>query len=204
MAPAEKRVGDDVQEVMSLVNHSMPDVFGAYDQIMSTAMFSLMRGLRELHDRGYVHLQTHMGNFYHLDGQTYLVDWTTMQQLGEHKTENVLNRSNDIMRVQNDYDKLLEYFFRTSDKMEKVSVQKQLDMIATYTGNPRINMSYLEGRLMHVLNKWDRRFAIVVQCLKDSGIEDFPKFEGNLKPPVKRKKSTKQTKKKEKRKKRRR
>ena len=105
----------------------------------------------------------------------------------------------------NDYDRFLELYFRDApDIIAKAPMRKQFSMLATYTGNPRLRMDYFEGRLMHVLKGQDRRFDLGVQCLKDSGIEGFPPFEGDLKPRIHRKKSTKQKKKKVKRKKRRR
>jgi len=58
---------------------------------------SMSQGLSELHQQGYVHLSTHLSNWY-LGKKALLTDWETSKKLNGTETENAINRVIDLTR----------------------------------------------------------------------------------------------------------
>lgn len=84
-----------VDELVSVQNFAQ---LNQYQQKTDAFFATFAEGLREFHDSGYVHLQTHSTNLYNVFDYPYLMDWTTMQPLGKDREENALNRAIDILR----------------------------------------------------------------------------------------------------------
>ncbi|MEA2003371.1 MAG: hypothetical protein U9O53_00235, partial [archaeon] len=55
------------------------DAVKVYYNMIMPSMAKLIKGLRELHDKGYAHLQSHFSNFYIADDRLYLMDWSTLK-----------------------------------------------------------------------------------------------------------------------------
>ena len=71
----------------------------------------LIKPLRELHDKGYAHLQTHVGNFYSVDGLAYLMDWQTLHSTGNSPFDRRANRLFDLDKPGISVSKLVQRLF---------------------------------------------------------------------------------------------
>jgi len=71
--------------------------------------FSCMaRGLRELHDKGYAHLQPHGSNFYVVNDMPFLMDWSTMERFGSNKELNLIYRVIDLNKLRDNLESILK------------------------------------------------------------------------------------------------
>jgi hypothetical protein len=64
---------------------------------------NLIRGLKELHDRGYVHLQMHNCNYFLTRPLPCVVDWETLRESGNNLEDHISNRSYDVCFVLTKY-----------------------------------------------------------------------------------------------------
>lgn len=75
--------------------------------------------LAELHIKGYVHLQTHLGNMHMLDGNRLLIsDWETLTELDGTEIQNAARRAIDILRPARDFmtlSRMLGYSMKKTD-----------------------------------------------------------------------------------------
>ncbi|UCD21273.1 MAG: SEC-C domain-containing protein [archaeon] len=99
--PSDKRVAgseleEEFAEMMGLTESGDPTKVIA--TLLRKYTKNLMGGLKELHDKGYCHLQGHMGQFYDFPERPYLVDWETMIPLGRTVQDRLLNREIDISK----------------------------------------------------------------------------------------------------------
>lgn len=142
---------------------------------------ALTDGLRELHDKGrVVHLQPHLSNFYLVKGTPYVMDWATMRNLGKDKEENIINRTIDITRPATDYNTIFSSIFphapdKLKTEMGYLVKEVVLEVYSKQYGK-EINFKSLAKRATNVLGKDATEFDIVVQWMKDEGLEEFPKY----------------------------
>ena len=146
---------------------------------------ALAVALRELHDKcRLVHLQTHMENYYVLKTATglkiYLMDWSTSKELGDNKTENILNRTIDLMRPTEDYANIFSGFFG-SFVPEFIRSKMELRMIElamkAYSGDYDKEISLIEFSNKHagILGGKPSDMDVVVAWMKSKGIEGYRK-----------------------------
>ncbi len=160
---------------------SRDEKFKACHILVATPIAVLVEGLRELHDKGYVHLQPHMSNFYFKNGLAFLVDWSTMQKMGNDPEENVIYRTIDLKRPADDYMKLFSALFENIPEGVKMGTSHRITelVMEVYSGNPEreIHIFQVMERISKTIG-WDAtEFNMMTQWIKDQGFEGFPKVE---------------------------
>ncbi len=156
----------------------------------------MANGLRELHDKGrLVHLQTHLENFYVINGKPYVVDWTTMKRLGENVEENILNRVIDLKRPTDDFGDIFSKVFPNVPEEVKAGIVMLVEeaSMEVYSGHPEkeIKLLSIVNRQRPDLRKRMTEFDAMVQWMKDEGIEGYceRKEDISMPPPDSGKKS---------------
>ena len=152
------------------------DAVEVYYNMIMPSIAKLVIGLRELHGKGYAHLQPHFSNFYIADDQLYLMDWSTLKRFGENEDENVLNRSIDLIRPSSDYNNIFSAFF-SSDIKEFETFKLSMDLhikelvLEIYSDklSGEINMHSLYGKVRRALGRAPSDIETIVYWLKDSG-----------------------------------
>jgi hypothetical protein len=145
---------------------------------MSPYLCCLVDGLRELHDKPRrVHLQTHLENFYLVDGIPYVMDWATMRKLGNDKEENILNRCIDVKRPADDYDSIFSTIFPQASRDMKshmsTLIKEMVLEIYSKDNKKEIDLMPYVGRAERVLRRSPTDLEVIAQWMKDSGIENF-------------------------------
>ncbi len=107
-----------------------------------------IKGLKELHDVARrAHLQAHLSNFYLLERKIFLCDWPTMMTLGEHRKNNLLHRTIDLVKPLDNGAQLLAAYLTREPAKQKV-LQQQLLMsfrepgMDIYAGLPAGSVTY--------------------------------------------------------------
>jgi len=175
------RAANEFMENLSKFPHKKSDpreVVMAYYYALSPYICCLVDGLRELHDKTRkVHLQTHLENFYVVDGIPYVMDWATMRKLGNDREENILNRSIDVKRPADDYDSIFSNLFPHAPQEFKSHMGMLVKEMAleVYSKNPKkeINLLPYVDRAEKVLRRSPTDLDVIAQWMKDSGIENF-------------------------------
>ena len=160
-------------------NHVDPvEMMSKYYYMIMPNIAKLVIGLRELHDKGYAHLQPHFSNFYVVDDSLYLMDWSTLKKFGKNTNENRLNRSIDLIRPSSDYYTIFSSFFPSKDKefdMFKLSMDIQIKelVLEIYSDEPskEIDILSLVDRASNALGKSPTDVETIAYWLKESGIE---------------------------------
>lgn len=138
----------------------------------------MANGLRELHDKGrLVHLQTHLENFYVVNGKPYVVDWTTMKRLGENVEENIINRTIDLKRPVDDFGTLFSKVFPNVPKEVRAGIVMLVEeaSMEVYSGHPEKEiklLSIVDKQRPDLRNKMTE-FDAMVQWMKDECIEGY-------------------------------
>ncbi len=154
----------------------------AHYYALSLSMIPLVEGLRELHDKGRrVHLQPHLSNFYLVDAKSYsipyVMDWATTRRLGNNKEENIINRTIDLKRPADNYDTIFSSFFpKIPEKLKKeMSLIVKEVVMEVYSKKPEkeINFFSVGQRVARVLRKNPTEFEVIVEWMKDLGLEEF-------------------------------
>jgi len=102
---------------------------------MSEAFHHLCRGLRELHDAGYVHRQPHSANFYYRKGRPVcLADWSTLRELNGTKEEQAQLKAIDLEAVFRQYDRLYSIFVENKEVLALFESTRQNFMDAFLGG----------------------------------------------------------------------
>ncbi|MFH1358288.1 MAG: SEC-C metal-binding domain-containing protein [archaeon] len=144
---------------------------------------SLAFGLRELHDVARcAHLQTHFQNYYMVDGKPYLVDWATKTRLPDRESsrlDNILNRTIDLRGPVGSYGKILATFgsIMNPELIQNLSSIFNEGILQAYSGDFRIEITTLGliSRYAGKLGLDGTEFDLMVEWLKDQGLEGFPK-----------------------------
>lgn len=154
---------------------------------LSPSIGALVAGLRELHDKGRrVHLQTHLSNFYFVDGLPYVMDWATMRRLEKNSEENIINRTIDIKRPADDYETIFSGTFPNAPdgfKLKMGIFVKELVM-EVYSNNLKKEINFLSvgQRARRALRKDPTEFEVIKEWMKSLGIEGWPKKVGRNDP----------------------
>ena len=183
--PGEKRRAADsiVRKYTNLPldKISLPEGVEALYYITLSHIAPLIDGLRELHDSARLaHLQTHMSNFYTVNGKTYLMDWSTMRRLEGNREENLINRFIDITKPSSNFDELLSALFHIdANKKAEVSLLVQKTILEIYSGNleEEINLVDIVRRARNIFGKKFDYMQAFTQWIKDQGIEGFPRYD---------------------------
>ena len=110
----KQRVGDEIQDKLKEIpaGATVEQIILSFFYLAAAGTLPLIKGLRELHDKeDYVHLQTHLSNVYSVNNFAYVMDWATLQKLGDDKENNLLSRVIDISKPVDSYEKLLLAYF---------------------------------------------------------------------------------------------
>ena len=179
---AEKRrvvaeVMEKFDNVLRKGGDMVTDILGFYTAI-APAIASLTHGLRELHDRGYVHLQTHLSNVYDTGNVPYVVDWATMRKLSGDREGNLRNRIIDITRPVNDFNRLFSVYFGgiiPKGRIEAGGNRIREIILEVYSGHPEdeVHSEMLATRALQVYGKRVDDLMVTVQWMKDEGFEGF-------------------------------
>jgi len=161
----------------------------SYWNELSTYVCELVNGLRELHDKArIVHLQPHLDNFYSIDGMSYLVDWTTMRRLKNNREENIINRTIDIRRPAENVSELFPTFFPNAPDSLKARITIFANELAMeiYSGEPEKEIDFFSvgQRAANVLKKDPTEFEVVVQWMKDLGLEGHSRYNSEIRKKV--------------------
>jgi hypothetical protein len=100
-SPDVPRAMEDLQRklfALDFDNKSSDERWMLYVKETFFKLVPLVHGLRELHDEGYVHLQTHFSNFVTSVGETFLTDWGTCRKLDGVDVDDFANRVYDIKK----------------------------------------------------------------------------------------------------------
>jgi hypothetical protein len=145
-----------------------------YYYAMSPGMSVLAAGLRELHDRGYAHLQTHLSNLYFVNGMPYLMDWATMIRLGNDRNENVLNRTLDLKKPGDNYEAVYKSIFRIPEPVSIKMFHLILELLMeSYSGNVEREIDFMEKfyRAAEVIGNNATELDAIAQWMRDEGFE---------------------------------
>lgn len=109
-----------------------------------------IKGLRELHDNARrAHLQPHLSNFYLLGEKIYLCDWPTMVYLDGNRSNNLLNRTIDLVKPIDNGAQLLAAYL-TRDHEKQANLRERLLMpfrergMDIYAGLPKGSIRYAD------------------------------------------------------------
>lgn len=97
--PKEKRFLQYIKDNISIFNQPKE---------LIKLLFPLIKGLRELHDYGFAHLQPHFDNFYIINKKCYLVDLETLFRNNGNKIEFLIARTLDLVTIITNYAKILK------------------------------------------------------------------------------------------------
>ena len=122
------------------------------------------RGLRELHDAGYAHLQPHLSNFYLIDNRLILVDWETMISLGDNRSENALNKSLDLMIFVNQQTYALRDLFpsleeKLIDEFADIYLELAAENYLKYKHERLFKKDEIRGELIRQMACWMAQFT---------------------------------------------
>jgi len=162
----------------SLQTCSQEEAFLAYYYSFSSKAVPLIIGLRDLHDNARVsHLQPHLSNYYSVKSIPYLMDWYTMVGLSENKENNVINRAVDLLKPVDNYMEALSLLFPEIPNANASIIGMKMRELAmeTYSGDPKKEINMLD-MIPRMPSLQSTEFDIVVQWIKDQGIEGFPKY----------------------------
>ncbi|MBW3016353.1 SEC-C domain-containing protein [Candidatus Woesearchaeota archaeon] len=165
--PEKPRFAQDVDRMFKTMasNGEVPFIVvaGIYSMTFGCVLPRLAVGLRELHDKGFVHRQPHGANFYYFkeNDQVMLMDWETVVRDGSDSNVNILNRVIDLNIVHNVYDKMYRVLFDDSDIQHHLAALSGhvLSMILyAYAGNAPEFFTFFEniprGRDDSVMQQW--------------------------------------------------
>jgi hypothetical protein len=179
-----KRVLHKIQDRFTTFLKTGPNFAQAmlvYLEIAQNHILPFIRGMRELHDVGRLaHLQTHIDNYYLVDGLPYLVDWGTTVKLGDNKEDNILNRVTDLVRPRRDFESILRAFTNKSVSQDQIFKQGILAFeshMEQYSGNLREEIIFMDLCIAYqeLLGPNAREIHVVEQWVKDLGVEGFPR-----------------------------
>lgn len=145
----------------------------------------LQRGLFELHERArLVHLQPHSSNIYDIEGSPYLMDWSTIHELGNNREDNIANRVFDVLMARKNFaDTASEVFGQLCPNVFLGEVIAGLSEISfeSYAGlgNGSVSLKEIYLRHPHLLRRTGGNpdTPLYIQWMKDQGFEGFPKYE---------------------------
>jgi hypothetical protein len=155
---------------------SVQEAIIAYHHLFFSVVEPLVKGIRELHDKGRVHHQPHLDNAYALSDKAYLVDWATMRSPGLDSLERAANRTLDLKRISDDYQTIFRQIFHRSPGWQKMDTQAEIKGVETvmqiYSRNPEVSI------LKHMLDAERNGFHIaknevtvidgMIQWMKDT------------------------------------
>lgn len=160
--------------------HIRPEAaFAEIFSLVTPPTGALVQGLREVHDNGLVHLQTHFNNYYATQPVPYLVDWGTTVRLGEDREENVLYRAIELNQVVGFYKDAFGIFLRKmglpTSKLNVMAPKLQEVTLRYYSGVPekQIDMKSVISRAKRVLGPNVNSVDVISQWMKDTGHEGF-------------------------------
>ena len=186
----QRIVAEAVKEFTSLdlKNMSGVEAIMAYYAKLTPNICPFFAALRELHDTGYVHLQTHLSNLYVVDGTPYVMDWSTMRKLGNDPEENIANRVLDIKKPADNYDAIFSDIFSGAPgslKLTSSALMLEL-MMEIYSGDcqEEINVLAVGARARQVYGRDVTDLEAVIQWMKDQGFEGFPKYKVKPMPRI--------------------
>lgn len=145
----------------------------SYYFIMSSKISPFIESLRELHDRGFAHMQTHLSNLYIVEGKPYVMDWSTMVKLKRNSESAIMSRALDITRPVKDYTSIMSETFELDEFTESWEYYTTLELIMEiYSGkfSHEIHIEDLYKRTKKILEREPNEFEIVVQWMKDNEI----------------------------------
>jgi len=150
--------------------------------LLSLNIASLMHGLRELHDKHRkVYLQAHLSNYYVVDGKPYLMDWATMENLGEDRENNIVSRCLDMLKPVDNYRRFFTQFFggcfsqNLMDNFCKTSFEVAMQV---YSRDLEREFNLLDwAKRAEDLRGDYSDLSLAIQWMKDQGIEGFEKFQ---------------------------
>lgn len=160
---------------------SMFDAVKIFYSLISPPICLLAGSLRELHDKGYAHLQPHLNNIYILGDTPLVMDWGTMRRLGEDREENIINRTIDLKRPADDFMRLFRGIFsQISAPFDMQATHMAMELVMeSYSGHPEDEVKVIE-----LVPEFSRKyggdkteFDLMAQWMKDEGIEGFPRVE---------------------------
>lgn len=168
---------------------SLPQVSMTFYTIASAYFSSIIHASRELHDKArHAHLQLHLSNVYLANKMIYVMDWSTLTKLGPDRENNIINRTIDLLRPQQDFMKLFSIEFSryySQEATDLLSVSMRELSMEVYSGNRSKEVNAIAELINaeDVLGRPANDFEVVVQWMKDQGIEGFPKYEERPKKP---------------------
>jgi hypothetical protein len=145
-------------ELANIVNNEK-DWFRANEKVTSSIgrfIKNITEGLSELHQQGYVHLSTHLSNWY-LGKKALLTDWETTKKLDGTETENAINRVIDLTRPVIQINEFIKEAFPFFSEENKKGIRKAVFYEAAnhYCKDTSFNLdivtaSLTEGQIVNV------------------------------------------------------
>lgn len=155
------------EELVTIVNNE-ENWFHANEKVASLVrnfIKSMSRGLSELHQQGYVHLSTHLSNWY-LGEKASLTDWETAERLKGTETENAINRVIDFTKPLIEICNFIEEAFPFFSEEHQKGIKKAIFYEAAnhYCENVNFNLETVtadlsERQMINVKNltKWMKK-----------------------------------------------
>ncbi|MEN9626184.1 MAG: motif [archaeon] len=178
----KRRVGEEIYDVMESAPYpkTLDKGLTKFFNYMHASILPLIKGLRELHDKErYVHHQTHLSNFYNINGNSYLVDWGTITRLGEDREDNILDRVIDVKIPVDTFKKVFSGVFDmlSSYDHDIAELRAIENVLKVYSNSPQdIYALTLVPRARSILGRQPEDYEIMAQWMKDQGFEGFPKY----------------------------
>lgn len=169
-------------ELLPRTNIRVEQAIMAFYTLAALNFTSVVSASRELHDKvRYAHLQLHLSNAYSCNGIPYIMDWATLTPLADNRENNIINRTIDLLKPQEGFQKLLKNFFGQffgQDMMDVFSVKLHGLSMEIYSGNS-IEVNAIEESLnaSSILGRSANDFETVAEWMKRQGVEGFPKYE---------------------------
>ncbi len=130
----------------------------------------LAKGLKELHDNGYAHLEPHASNFYLTNKGPYLMDWPTAEKLTTNKELNTICRALDLIKPINNFESLIKI---SSNNNEELLPEAMKKIVSAYIGC-EVDLIDLFNKSRQYKNNPDD-FDIIIQSMLEHNLEQFDK-----------------------------
>jgi len=130
----------------------------------------LAKGLKELHDNGYAHLEPHASNVYLTNKGPYLMDWPTAEKLTTNKELNTICRALDLIKPINNFESLIKI---SSNNNEELLPEAMKKIVSAYIGC-EVDLIDLFNKSRQYKNNPDD-FDIIIQSMLEHNLEQFDK-----------------------------
>lgn len=165
--PEGKRLAAEMVNDLLASSNNTVQVVMDYWYRSAPKILMFVVALRELHDKGYAHLQAHLSNVYIRD-RPYVVDWATMRPIGTGQQE-VLHRTMDLKKPADNYVAALTSLFVLPEKFRvKFGMIVQEAVMEAYSrSNKEIKLLEEGEKAMQALRKDPTEFEIMAHWMRN-------------------------------------